>query len=349
MRRLALLVVLAACPPKSNGPSTTPQPPPAPTGAGCPTGDGVFVASYVTDAPGRGAGWVMPLHAMKIEPGAQVPEYAPLDPAAASASGVPAAPTGNLWLITENAAPCKATVKGYYAAKVAGPPASISYGAELEGCPAPTDPQEGGGLVLLSQESPGACRAEGPAPVASRLGETDQQNQWHPPTKETPIPAALAPVIPQHDCKAPGCEMLWVVGEITGSSGPIAWGAAVNWLTVGSPADACHWNAERFSGLFVPGQGGTPVKVTEGLEHPLALTAALVDNSGPRVLFLDGPGEYAMFDVVPGGAKLARVTQWMVAPDEAWNMIDHLGPMCAPPTAKPAPLPKDAKPVSPYP
>jgi len=67
------------------------------------------------------------------------------------------------------------------------------------------------------------------------------------------------------------------------------------------------------------------------------------------VLFLDGPGEYAMFDVTPGGAKLAHKITWMLAPDEAWAMIDHLGPLCPPAGAKPAPLPKDAKPVSPYP
>lgn len=348
MRRIALLLVLAACP-KNNGSATTPPPGPSPTGAGCPAGDGVFIASYVTDAPGRGAGWVMPLHAMKVEPGAQVPEYAPLDEAAASASGVPAAPSGPLWLVTENAPPCKITVKGYYAAKIAGPPASISYGAELDGCPAPADPQEGGGMVLASTESPGACRFEPPKPVATRLGETDEQNQWHPPTKETPIPPALAAVIPPHDCKPPGCETLWVVGEIDQNNAPIAWGAAINWLTVGSPADACHWPADRFSGLFVPGPGGTPVRVTDGLDHPLALTAALVDSSGPRVLFLDGPGEYAMFDVTPGGAKLAHKVTWMLAPDEAWAMIDHLGPLCPPAGAKPAPLPKDAKPMSPYP
>jgi hypothetical protein len=29
-------------------------------------------------------------------------------------------------------------------------------------------------------------------------------------------------------------------------------------------------------------------------------------------------------------------------------MVDHLGPVCERPEAAPAPLPKDAKPVSPY-
>jgi hypothetical protein len=309
----------------------------------------VFLASYVTDAPGRGSGWVMPLHAMTVEPNAHVPEYAPLDAAAAAASGVPAAPSRTMWLVTESAAPCKVTAKGYYAAKIAGPPASISYGAELEGCPAPADPQEGGGMVLVSDEPPAGCRFEAPKPIASRLGETDKQERWHPPTQQTPIPPALAAALPSHECQPPGCEPLWVVGEIAAGTQPVAWGIAANWLAIGNPADACHWTAERFSGLFVPGQGGAPVRVTEGLDHPLALTAALVDRNGPRVLFLDGPGEYAMFDVVPGSAKLAHKVTWMLAPEDAWAMIDHLGPVCAPPSAQPAPLPKDAKPVSPYP
>jgi fermentation-respiration switch protein FrsA (DUF1100 family) len=74
----------------------------------------------------------MPLHAMKIDPAAQVPEYAPLDAAAAAASGVPAAPAGTMWLVTENAPPCKITTKGYYAAKIAelNLPVFVTQGAK---------------------------------------------------------------------------------------------------------------------------------------------------------------------------------------------------------------------------
>lgn len=321
MRRLALLFVLAACPPKQ---PTTPAAS-QPTGAGCPAADGVFVASYVTDAPGRGAGWVMPLHAMKVEPGAQVPDYAPLDAGAAAASGVPAIPADTLWLVTENAPPCKVTAKGYYAAKIAGPPESISYGAELEGCPAPADPQEGGGFVMVSHDPPTACRFEVPRPVATRMGELDPQQQWHPPTTQTPIPPALASQVPAHDCQPPGCETLWSVGEVDVNNQPIAYGAAVNWLTVGDPKDACHWKAERFSGLWVNGH-----KVEQ--EHSLALGAALVDSGGVKALFAEGPGEFAIYD--PSG-KLARHVTWMIAPAEAWDMVDHLGPLCPQEPPKP--------------
>jgi hypothetical protein len=315
MRRLALLALLAACPAKNQ--QTAPPQPTA--GAGCPAPDGVFVASYVTDAPGRGAGWVMPLHAMPVQGGAEVPEYAPLDAAAAAASGVPEVPAGTLWLVTETAPPCKVTAKGYYAAKIAGPPASISYGAELEGCPAPTDAQEGGGFVMISQDAPTGCHFEVPKPVAVRMGEMDEKTQqWHPPTKQTPIPPALASQVPQHDCQPPGCETLWAVGEVDVNNQPVAYGAAVNWLTIGDPKDACHWKAERFSGLFVNGQ-----KVEQ--EHSLALGAALVDNGGVKALFAEGPGEFAIYDAT---GKVARHITWMIAPPEAWDMVDHLGPLC---------------------
>jgi hypothetical protein len=322
MRRLVLLALLAACPARTQQQQTAPPQPQA--GAGCPAPDGVFVASYVTDAPGRGAGWVMPLHAMPVQAGAEVPDYAPLDAAAATASGVPAIPQGTLWLVTENAPPCKVTAKGYYAAKIAGPPASVSYGAELDGCPAPADPQEGGGFVMVSQDPPTGCRFEVPKPVAVRMGETDDKQQWHPPAKQTPIPPALAPLIPQHECQPPACETLWAVGEVDVNNQPVAYGAAVNWLTIGDPKDACHWKADRFSGLFVNGQ-----KVEQ--EHSLALGAALVDSGGVKALFAEGPGEFAIYD--PSG-KLARQVTWMIAPAEAWDMVDHLGPLCPqePPT-----------------
>src|SRR5438067_8636418 len=149
-----LLPFLAACPPKQGATGPT-----QPTGPGCPAANAVYVASYVTQEAGKGrTGWVLTLHTMKVEPGAKVPDYAPLDATAAMASGVPAAPTGTLWLMTANAPPCRAQVGGFYAAKLEGPPASLTYGLELEGCPAPTDAQEGGGIALVAPEAPTGCR-----------------------------------------------------------------------------------------------------------------------------------------------------------------------------------------------
>ena len=339
------LLLLAACPPKS---STTP--PPQPPAAGCPAASDVYISSYLTQDAGKGrSGWVLPMHAMKVETNAQVAEYQPLDAAAVAASGVPAAPVGNIWLIS-GAPPCQVRVGGAYAAKIDGPPASLSYGYELDGCPAPSDPQEGNGIVLVSQESPSGCTLEAPKPVAQRLGQLDAKQEWQKPDKETPIPPTLVPALPTHTCTAPGCESLWAVAEIDVANQPVAWAGALNWMTIGE-GSPCTWKAEQFSGFFIPSSDGKPVQVTEGQtpEHRLALSAALVDHTGAHVLIADGPGEYATYDLTPSKAVLGHHTTWMLAPNDAWEMLDHLGPVCDQPAPAAAPLPKDAKPVSPYP
>ncbi|HEY1547667.1 MAG TPA: hypothetical protein VGG28_07605 [Kofleriaceae bacterium] len=329
------LAPLAACPPQQ-----APQPPqPQIQGAGCPAASGVYLASYASQDAGKGrTGWVMPLHA-KADAGSDAPDYQAIDDATATAAGVPASPTGNLWLVTGNAPPCMLKVGGHYQARIE---TSLTYGVEIDGCPAPTDPQDGTGIVLLSQDTPSSCTFQAPQPVAGRLGQMTGPKAWQKPEagKDTPIPPELAPLVPQHECAAPGCEQLWAVGEVRVDSKPVVWAAAVNWLTVGDPANVCDWKAERWSGFFVPGADGAPQKVTEGLTHPLALSAVLVDHSGARVILAEGPGEYATYDITPpGGAKLGQLVTWMAAPDDEWAAIDHLGPTCEP----------DAKPQSPYP
>ena len=327
---LASVGALAACPKKQ--PDTTPA---QPQGAGCPGAAGVYVASFVTQEQGKGrTGWVLPLHAVAVQPGASVADYATIDAAAASAAGVPAAPTGTIWLATSSGEPCRASVGSYYAAKIDGPPPSISYGVELDGCPAPGNPDEGGGIALVSEEAPTGCRFEVAQPAAARLGEMDANKQWQRPAKETPIPTPLATAIPQKPCAAPDCEMLWAFGEVRVAGRTVAWTGAVNWLTVGDPAAQCSWPVDRFSGIFVPTQTGA-TKIDEGQEHPLVLSAVLADASGARVVLAEGPGAYATYDLVPGGATLARRATWMLAPDEAWQTIDHIGPICEPGAAKP--------------
>jgi hypothetical protein len=338
------LFALAGCPKKQPATTTTTQQP----AAGCPAGAGVYVASYVTQDPAKGrSGWVVPLHALKVEPNTSVPEYSSIDAATAGVQGVPELPTGTVWLVSATGQPCRAKVGGYYQTKLAGPPAGISYGFELEGCPAPQDANEGGGILLVSEQPPTGCRFEVPQPAAARLGEMDAKKQWQRPTKETPIPPALAAAIPSKECKAPSCEMLWAFGEVKVADQTVAWTGAVNWLQVGAPADQCKWPSERFSGFFVPSGGGA-AQVTDGQEHPIVLSAVLADTGGAKVLLAEGPGAYATYDLAAGGAKLARAVTWMLVPVDAWDSIDHIGPICEREPAKPAPLPKSAKPQSPY-
>jgi hypothetical protein len=320
MIRLALVslaLVLTACPKKG---ATTQQP----TGAGCPAAAGVFVASYVSN-PGARNGWAVPLHAVPVQ--GNPPAYASIDAAAASAAGVPPAPTGTLWLATDVAPPCQAKVTGYYAAKIEGPPASLSYGFELDGCPAPKNPEDAGGIVLVSDQAPAGCRFEVPQPIAGRLGEMDKTKKWQRPTKESPLPAPLAAAVPDKPCAAPACEKLWAFAEVKLDGQPVAWTGAMNWLQVGNEPDQCSWQAERESGFWIAAEGKA-VKVTEGLEHPLPLIAVLADGGGAKVALAEGNGVYATYDLTRGRAALGHRVVWMLAPPQAWEAIDHLGPIC---------------------
>jgi hypothetical protein len=323
IRFAALVLLLAACPNK--GTTTTTQPQAA--GAGCPPAAGVYLASYVQQEPAKGrSGWAVALMAKPAT--GDAPAYTSMDTQAAGAAGVPPAPTGTLWLTTAGAPPCQAKVVGYYAAKIDGPPASLSYGFELDGCPAPKNPEEAGGIVLESKEAPTGCRFEVPQPIAGRLGEMNAQKQWQRPAKESPLPPPIEAALPQQECTPPACEKLWAFAEVKVDGKPVAWTGAVNWLSVGAPADQCTWPAKRESGFWIPGAQGAALKVTEGQDHPLPLIAVLADGGGAKVALAEANGDYATYDLAPGKATLGRKVSWMIAPPEAWDAIDHLGPIC---------------------
>jgi hypothetical protein len=331
MQRIVLvscLAVLAGCPPKRTGPAT------AASGVGCPDASGVYVASYVR--PGEGeqgyTGWVLPLANVKVDSVKGVASYAQIDAAAASAAGVPAPPP-QIWLMPANAAICKATIGSYYAAAIDAKTPNIAYGVELTGCAAPSDPQHGVAIALASPEIPGKCRALPPRPVAARLGETNEKTGWIRPTKETPIPAAFAAIVPPKDCRAPGCEMLWSIAQVDIDKTPVAWSGAVNWLEIpagAKPESACQWKVETFSGFFIAGPDGKPVKVTDGQDHPLALTAVLADDTGPRALLAEGTGEYTAYDLRGGTAAVGRHLVWLVDNPEAYADLGRIGPECGP-------------------
>jgi hypothetical protein len=336
---LLAATALAGCPPP---PPTQPQPL-AGGSAGCPSAKDVYTAEYVTNEPNHGrSGWVMPLSDQKVDGVAGKPAYQVIDAAAAQAAGVPAAPA-HVWLVQPNQAPCQAKVGNYYATAIDIPDAAnISYGVELDGCPAPPSSEgqaaEGGEAIALdSAESPGTCRLVTPPqdPIAERVGETVPATgatgvSWKAPRQETPIPVGLVPAIPKHDCTAPGCETLWTVFQIDVDAIPAAWAAAVNWLTVGDAAQTCAWHADTFNGFFIPDSTGKAVKITEGQDHPLILAGVLADGGGPKVLFADGAGEYTAYDLGRGTATVGHHVVWLLADQSAYGIDDHLGPQCNP-------------------
>jgi len=324
MIRLAYcsLLALAGCPAKK----TTPQS----LGAGCPSAANVYIATYVKQEQGHGrSGWVVPLHAT-TELG-DIGSYTNIDPTTAGAAGTPVAPSGTLWLATASAPPCRATLGKYYAAKIDGPPASATYGVEVEGCPPPkgSDEGEGGGFILVSEQSPGGCRFEAPRPIAARVGVMNANKQWQKPTKETPIPEPIAATLPAKECAAPACEKLWAFLDVKIDNKTVAWSGVVNWLRVDAAAEQCTWKSDRESGIWIPTNGGA-VKVTEGQEHPLPMSAVLADGDGAKVILAEGPGDYATYDLAAGRAKLGHRIKWQVFPADVWDQVDNVGPFCEP-------------------
>jgi hypothetical protein len=308
------------------------QPPPQPTEVAA---DNVYVASYLSsDDPAQPAvhtGWVLPLYDQKVDSILGQPEYAAIDPGTASARGVPPAPP-DVWLTAPGQAPCHATIGSYYQAAVEGPVANVTYGVELDGCAAPPRDQQDDAeaIALVSAQAPSGCQILAPRPVAARVGETDAQKHWRRPTKETTLPPAIAAIVPPRDCRAPGCETLWAFGQVDVAGRPAAWAGAVNWLTIppdATPDSVCTWKADTFAGFFVPGPDGRAVKITEGQDHPLLLTAVLADRGGGRVLVAEGPGEYATYDLT-AGARLARHLVWLHLPPEAYAIDERIGPSC---------------------
>jgi hypothetical protein len=340
MKRSAclLVIVLTACPARGTGPLPPVQP--AQAGVGCPAAKDVFLASYLThdergsaDPAGGHTGWVMPLHDLGVVTIANQPEYAAIDGTTAQALGVPTAPA-SVWLMVPGQPPCKATAGSYYGAAVDSPKPNVTYGVELAGCAAPPkeQQQDAEAIAVVSGQAPTECQILAPQPVAARLGETDAQKHWQRPTKATPIPPALAAVLPPHDCRAPGCEMLWAVAQVDVANRPVAWAGAVNWLAI--PPDAsvapCDWKSETFAGFFVAGPDGKAVKVTEGQDHPLLLTAVLADRTGAKLLVAEGAGEYATYDLAAGTARLARHLVWLLLGADAYAIDERIGPSCGP-------------------
>jgi hypothetical protein len=71
------------------------------------------------------------------------------------------------------------------------------------------------------------------------------------------------------------------------------------------------------------------VKVTEGQDHPLLLTAVLADATGPRALLAEGAGEYTTYELGGGGgARVARHVVWLSLGPEAYAVDERIGPQC---------------------
>jgi len=319
--------------------------PPAQAGVGCPSAAGVYLASYLVPEEGtRGhTGWVLPLHDRVVDSLEGVPTYARIDAAAARAAGVPDPPP-QVWLLQPGGPPCKATLGAHYAVPIDAPTKNIAYGVELSGCAAPpADAHDASTLALVSGPPPSQCELVPPEPVAARLGEVDATGRWSRPTKATPIPPELTPVLPARECPAASCEQLWSIARVDVAGKPVAWGALVNWLEVpaapepgpggSAPAPAtreaqCAWKAETFGDIFVAGPDGAPAPLPAGEDRGMLLTGVLADGGGAKVLVAARPGTYATYDLAGGRATVGRRLVWLVPDPGALAGLERLGPIC---------------------
>ncbi|MGE0872732.1 MAG: hypothetical protein AB7P03_29520 [Kofleriaceae bacterium] len=320
-------ILLAGCQKQGVGTSTVQAV------AGCPDATGVYMASYAHAAEGETSarsGWVLPLHNVTVDSIEGRASYTRLDAAAATAAGVPAPPP-SVWLVMPDGSKCKAAIGDYYVAAIDAGAPNLAYGVELSGCPAPGENAPDVAIALAAADEPAGCRAIAPRPVATRLGEVSDDKGWQRPTKQTPIPASFEPVIPAKDCKPPACEMLWSIAQVDVDNRPVAWAGAVNWLHIppnAAPESQCEWQVDTFAGFFIAGPDGKPVKVTEGQNMPLVLTAVLADQGGAKVLVAEGIGEYTSYDLRDGGAKVGRHLVWLHEHPESYGDIDRIGPDC---------------------
>jgi hypothetical protein len=327
---LAAAALLAACKPRSPGPSapTGPTAVPIPDGPGCPAAAQVLVAVYREATDGVAATWTLPLgNRSSVE---TAPRFAPLDEAAVAAASLPA-PPAKLWLVAPGAPPCEATPGAWYSDTVVDGEPNDVLGVQLTtSCAAPAKDQPLQLIAVAADAAPTGCVAIVPRPIAGRVGEA-KDSSWQIVPQSTPLPPALEGALPQKKCGAP-CEKLWTASQLDFAGKPIAWDVALEWLGV-DPAqpDVCQWTSDREGGLWYADAGGAAVPLDhQKAQAPLHLGALLADRSGPKVLVLEHVGEYATFDVGAGAPQQARYLRWYAPNPEVYAGDRKLGPYCGP-------------------
>ena len=55
----------------------------------------------------------------------------------------------------------------------------------------------------------------------------------------------------------------------------------------------------------------------------------LADSGGPKVLFADGVGEYAAYDIGHGAATVGHHVVWLIDDPDQYAVNDKIGPDCS--------------------
>ena len=232
----------------------------------------------------------MPLHAMPVEPGGEVPDYAPLDAAAASASGVPATPTGHaVARRPRTRAPCRAKVGRLLRGEDRRP--TGEHVVRRRARRLSRAGRSAGGRWLragLAGRADG-LPVRGPAADRGPARRDRRQEVWHrtdegdadPAGARAADPAARRASRPRARRCGRSARSTSTTSRSRGAARSTGSRSAIRRTrATGRPIGSagCSSRARR------AGQGH------RGPAHPLALVAALVDSGGAKVLFAEGPG-----------------------------------------------------------
>ena len=215
---------------------------------------------------------------------------------------------------------CRATVTHAFRAYTSEGPVSEQIGVELDGCAPKTD-EAFVTYGLIGDEDLSACRWTLVETAGLRVGEVG--DRWKPPTKFTPIPAEVAPIIAHKDCKAPACEHLWQVGAV-GVEPTYAYDVVQTWL---QPADKdpCSLEYENGADVFVRVNDALAAIPDTGND---ALAGVFHDGGGAKLVVLEDSGTFDVVTVAPGLTQ-KRHTVWYDANEETSN-YRSLAPYCGP-------------------
>jgi hypothetical protein len=296
-------------------------------GRACPAADKVVLIEPLYDANDESAppiGWNLPLAARPAPEGASTSSITPEE---AKAMGVGPVPR-TVWIYRAGQPPCRGKV-GELTRDLDDAPGSMSIDARIDGCAPPGRDESGPWLGLAVDAEPKGCELATPSTIAERVGEADGET-WVRPSADTPIPAAIAPMVPKAKaaCAPPACEPLWQVRAAQVAGKPIAYEATLTWVRPEATLALCSLAHEDDHALFTVGKTGAK-KLDDGAGPWQRLVGVFYDATGPRQIVLTARGVYTVRPIGGDGSAGAPVTRTWYLPNveepATWSLAQYCG------------------------
>jgi hypothetical protein len=290
----------------------------------CPSADKVVLLEPLYETTEEGSppvGWNIPLAAAPAPEGAVT---APITAEDAKPFGVASVPK-TVWIFRNGQPACRGQVAGL-TRNVDDASGSMSIDAAVDGCPPPARDDPGPWFGLAVDAEPKGCELSTASVIAERVGEADGTD-WVRPTKATPIPTAIAPLLPKPKaaCDAPACEPLWEVRTAQVAGKPVAYEATLTWARPDETLALCNTEHEDDHALFAVGKVG-PKKLDEAAVWQ-RLYGVFYDATGPRAMITTAQGKYTVRPLGPDGAAGAPITRtWSVPSEESaptWSLAQY--------------------------